>query len=82
MNKERGASIAINGPAVRHIRTFTGLTGAALAREVGVTPTYISQIETGKAKRVSPTVFAALRAALAVGDVRVLMATPHEQEAA
>ncbi len=76
-----GASVPINGPAVRHLRTFTGLTVTGLAREVGVSPAYISRIESCKARGVSPAVFAALRTALAVTDARVIMADPHGAKA-
>lgn len=68
------ASVPINGAAVRHLRIMCGHGVTGLAREVGCTPPYISRIESGRARRVSPAMFAKLRAVLAVTDPRVLMA--------
>ncbi|MGH2618599.1 MAG: helix-turn-helix domain-containing protein [Thermomicrobiales bacterium] len=80
MNQTRTpANVAINGATVRHLRIMSGLGVTALAEELGCTPPYVSRIESGRAKRVSPAMFAKLRSALAVTDPRVLMADPDDE---
>ena len=77
MNQPRtSASVPINGATVRHLRVMNGHGVTGLARELGCTPAYVSRIESGRAKRVSPSMFAKLRTVLAVTDPRVLMAFP------
>lgn len=70
--------ITINPAALRHIRRLTGLGVAQLGVEVGVTASYISNMEAGRRKSVSPAVFAALCRVLRVTDRRALMAETHE----
>jgi len=43
-----GDSLAIDGMAVFAARTKAGLTQAALGKSVGVSPSYISDIENGR----------------------------------
>jgi transcriptional regulator with XRE-family HTH domain len=77
MNQTRTpANVEINGATIRHLRVHNGFGVTALARELGCSPAYVSRMESGRAKRVSPAMFAKLRAALAVIDPRVLMAKP------
>jgi transcriptional regulator with XRE-family HTH domain len=66
-------NIPINGAALRIVRVRTGLGVAKLASEVGVSPSYISNLEAGRREAVSPTVFAALNRALRIDDTRALM---------
>lgn len=66
----------MNGPALRHIRTLTGLNARQLAVEVGVTPDYIRKIENGISKQVGPALFVRLMTALRIDDRRVLLADP------
>lgn len=80
MNQSRTPSnVAINGATVRHLRIFNGHGVTSFARELGCSPAYISRIESGRAKRVSPSMFSRLRVALAVTDPRVLMARPDDE---
>lgn len=48
-----------------------------LGRSVGVNRPYIAKLELGHSRRVSPKVFSALIAALAIGDRRAIMANPY-----
>ena len=70
------ANVAINGATLRHLRILNGLGVTALANELECSPAYVSRMESGRAKRVSPAMFAKLRTTLAVTDPRVLMANP------
>lgn len=73
----RTDTVTVNAAALRHIRRITGVGVTALAREVGVTPSYVSNIEAGRRRAVSPALFRALCDALRIEDVRVLMAQPE-----
>lgn len=70
------ANITLNPAALRLIRQRTGLGVTDLARESGLTPSYISNLEAGRRTAVSPSVFVALCAALRISDQRALMAAP------
>lgn len=67
-------AVAINGPALRELRIRTGISVADLAREIEVGRAYITKIELGHSKRVSPGVFDALLRALRISDRRALLA--------
>lgn len=75
-------TIEVNGPAVRERRIREGISVAELARSVGVARPYITKIELGYSRRVSPKVFSSLTLALGVGDRRSLMAAPYGETAA
>ena len=70
-------TVAINGYALRELRVRSGIGVADLAEQVGVQRPYIAKIELGHSRRVSPKVYNALLAALAIEDRRVLMANPY-----
>lgn len=70
--RRRGTAIPINGPALREIRLRTGLGIVDLASTVNVTEAYISKIECGHSRHVSPLVFSKLNIALQITDQRVL----------
>lgn len=70
-------SVAVNGPAIREIRSRSSLDMAELAARVGVERAYITKLELGHSRRVSPKVFNALVAALSITDRRALMAQPY-----
>lgn len=56
---------AINGAALREIRSLTGLSGRELARRTGISETTVTNIEHGK-HGVSPAVLRRLADALGV----------------
>lgn len=68
-----GVSVAINGPALRHIRVLTGVGAAELSRSLGVSRAYVTKIELGYSQQVSGEFYAKLCAALNIKDRRVLM---------
>lgn len=75
------ANIAINSAALRRIRQLTGLGVTDLARAAGLTPSYLSNLEAGRRRAVSPQVFASLCEALQITDRRALMASPQSNAA-
>ena len=76
MNQTK-TTVEVNGPAIRTIRERSGMAVLDLAGAVGVERAYITKIELGHSRRVSPRVFNALIAALAVSDRRALLANPY-----
>ena len=70
-------TIEVHGPAIRAIRTLSGLGVAELAEAVGVNRPYIAKIELGHSRRVSPKVFNAIVSALALEDRRAILASPY-----
>lgn len=75
--KTTATTVEVNGFALRELRVRSGLGVAELAARVDVQRPYIAKIELGHSRRVSPKVFNALLAALAINDRRVLLANPH-----
>lgn len=73
-------TIEIHGPALRAIRVLSGIGVADLAKAVGVQRPYIAKIELGHSRRVSPKIFNALVAALAIQDRRALMLAPYGED--
>lgn len=70
-------TIEVNGYALRAIRKLSGVEVAELAERIGVQRPYVTKIEVGHSHRVSPKVFNAILAALAIEDRRALLANPH-----
>lgn len=67
----------VNGEALRVIRERSGLTGTALAKEVGIDRTHLSNIENG---RKQPAAATAIRMADALRIPLVaILASPEEQ---
>lgn len=71
------APVEVNGPAIREIRTRLYLRQADLAREVGISGAYLSQLEHGHRTRVAGETFEALCSALRLTDRRAILAAPH-----
>lgn len=67
----------MNGFALREIRIRSGVDIAPLARQIGVTRSYLAKIELGHSVRVSPSVFSAIQQALVISDRRAILANPH-----
>lgn len=74
------ASPAIDGAQIRTLRQATGINASALARRVGISPQYMTQIERGHRPTVSPSVCNRLAAALGVD--RTALLRPATQDAA
>lgn len=78
-------TVEVHGPAVRFIRISQGIELADLAAGIDVSRPYLSKIELGHSRRVSPTCYVALCRALGIRDRRVLLANPYgdyQQESA
>lgn len=77
----RGTLVGINGYALRELRKLAGITTAQLVTEVsnadgkGFDRTYLSRIENGQRRHLSPALFARIVRALHV-DRRALLADP------
>lgn len=69
------SSIAINGFALREIRSRTGIKVADLATALEVDRSYITKIEIGTSKRVGVDFYKRLLEHLAIVDHRALLAT-------
>lgn len=80
MPPTRTTVIEVNGPAVREIRTRSGINTASLAEAIDVDRSYLSRLETGARRRVSPTVFTAILRALGIKDRRAILANPHSAD--
>jgi transcriptional regulator with XRE-family HTH domain len=66
------------GEGLRRARKQVGLTQAEVAREIGVTPPYISNVEAG---RVNLTLGQLFNLADAIGvEVELAFRAPHEEE--
>lgn len=72
-------TVAVNGPALRHIRVLTGVGSAELSTSLSVNRAYISKIECGYSTRVSGSFYAKLCEALNIQDRRVLMVNPNAE---
>jgi transcriptional regulator with XRE-family HTH domain len=69
-------NIAIDGAKLRLTRQLNGTGIMLLAERVGVSHTYIGQLERGQRVRVSPEVYVRLCDALGIADRTYLMAKP------
>lgn len=67
-------TIEVHGFALREIRELRGRTVADLAQALGVDRSYITHLEVGSKRRVSPALYHALCAELFVRDPRALLA--------
>lgn len=66
------STVEVNGSAIRRSRKLAGLDMPVLAALAGITPNYLSRIETGSRRRVRPSVYGALRTALGATDSELL----------
>ncbi|MDM4722791.1 helix-turn-helix transcriptional regulator [Micromonospora sp. WMMA1363] len=64
MDTPRPAAIGIDGEKLRELRKLQGKTLGEFAPTCGITLQYLSQIERGDRRRVSPPVYARICAAL------------------
>jgi len=63
------ASVAVNGPKLRELRQLAGLNLAGLASAASISDSYVSAIEHGHRKRVSPAVFGRVCNALGLREL-------------
>lgn len=76
----RGA-VEVHGFALRVIREGRGRKVVDLAEALGVDRSYITHIENGSKRRVSPEFYAALLTELVIDDYRALLAVAPERAA-
>lgn len=77
LNHARDAgSVRVHGPALRYIRQLSGRTIGSLAREAGVSTSFLAQVERGVRPGMTTPVFEVLVRELQISDPRVLMSNP------
>lgn len=70
----RTRSVEVHGPALRVIREARGRKVAELAATLDVDRSYITHLENGSKRRVSPEFYAQLCTELLIDDQRALLA--------
>lgn len=70
----RTRAVEVHGPALRVIREARGRKVADLAEKLDVDRSYITHLENGSKRRVSPEFYAQLCAELLIEDQRALLA--------
>lgn len=78
---QRHASPRIDGARLRELRQEAGHTVSGLARKIGISPQYLTQIERGQRPTVSPQMFNRIVATIGVTDRNELLRS-FEQSAA
>lgn len=74
-------TVEVHGYALREIREGKGRKVADLASALGVDRSYITHLENGSKRRVSPEFYNSLCAELLIKDQRALMAVAPERVA-
>lgn len=77
----RREAVEVHGYALRVIREGRGRKVADLAAALGVDRSYITHIENGSKRRVSPEFYSSLLHELVIDDYRALLATAPERAA-
>jgi transcriptional regulator with XRE-family HTH domain len=70
----------VDGDAIRKERMQAGLTQEELARQAGISPRYVSHLETGTRKDMRPKTYKRLRIALGLADERLRRIPPRPTE--
>ncbi|MFH8336898.1 helix-turn-helix domain-containing protein [Streptomyces sp. AM6-12] len=70
----------VNGDAIREERMQAGLTQTELARQAGISPRYVSYLETGTRRRMGPKTYRRLREVLNATDARLRLTPPRPTE--
>lgn len=78
----RPSGVEINGALVRELRKLAGHTQPMFAELAGISFQYVSAIERGDRKTVSPPVFVRICDALGIEDRRELICTDAAEAAA
>lgn len=81
MPTKTARAVEVHGYALRVIREARGRKVADLAEALGVDRSYITHIENGSKRRVSPEFYAGLLRELQVEDYRALLASAPERAA-
>ncbi|GAC1374246.1 MAG: hypothetical protein NVSMB4_01520 [Acidimicrobiales bacterium] len=68
--------VAVHGPAIRAIRNFHGIRTDDFATTLGVTRAYVTKLELGYSRHVSPALYRKILTALSVKDWKALLADP------
>lgn len=76
------AGARVNGIEVRRRRIRTGLSVSGLAREIGCSPSYVSQIELGRKSGMSPERFVRLTKVLGIEKTPELIEATVSADAA
>lgn len=74
-------AVEIHGFALREIRELRGRKVADLANALGVDRSYITHMENGSKRRISPELYNTLCTELLIKDQRVLLANAPERVA-
>lgn len=74
--------VEVHGYALRVIREARGRKVADLAESLGVDRSYITHLENGSKRSVSPEFYASLCAQLLIEDQRALLAVAPERDMA
>lgn len=80
MTQTSRRAVEVHGFALRVIREARGRKVADLASELSVNRSYITHIENGTKRRVSPEFYNSLLLALSVDEYRALLANAPERE--
>jgi len=72
--------VEVHGPALRVIREARGRRVSELAEKLNVDRSYITHLENGSKRRVSPEFYAQLCAELLIEDQRALLAVLPARE--
>jgi len=78
LKQRESPNIAIDGAKVRRARQRASLTQSQLAERADIGQSYVSSIEDGSRRRVSPPVYGRLCAALHLADHDALIADPAD----
>ncbi|MFE1192859.1 helix-turn-helix domain-containing protein [Streptomyces olivaceoviridis] len=70
----------VDGDAIREERMQAGLTQTELARQAGISPRYVSYLETGSRRDMRPKTYKRLREALNATDERLRRTPPRPTE--
>lgn len=70
----------VDGDAIREERMQAGLTQTELARRAGISPRYVSHLETGTRRHMGPKTYRRLRQVLKATDARLRRTPPRPTE--
>lgn len=82
MSRPARPGVEVHGYALRVIREARGRKVSDLAEALGVDRSYITHLENGTKRRVSPEFYAALLHQLQIDDYRALLADAPTKEPA